>query len=312
MSLHVKTPLIQSPSIEASSERPTWVKLDALQPPGSFKIRGIGLLCEEHARGGATRFISSSGGNGGIAVAYAGQQLGIPVSVVVPETTTARAKELIRQYGADITVHGPSWQEANDFALSLVGPSDAFIHPFDHPVTWRGHSTIIDEIAEAGVTPDAIIVSVGGGGLFCGVIEGLRRNGWSTVPVIAVETEGAASLHAAMQAGKVIELDRITSIATSLGAKKVAQQAFDYTKEHDVRSVVVSDIDAVEASLRFMDEHRLVVEPACGAALAVAYQRDHPALQGHRQVVCIACGGATATVTQMQTYLASAAAGRAS
>ena len=309
MPLHITTPLIQSPALPGSSGRTTWIKVDALQPPGSFKIRGIGLLCEEHARNGATRFISSSGGNAGIAVAYAGQQLGIPVVVVVPETTTARAKELIRHYGAEVHTHGPSWQEANEFALSLLTPSDAFIHPFDHPTMWRGHATIIDEIASVGVKPDAIVVSVGGGGLFCGVVEGLHRNGWSDVPVVAVETEGAASLHAAIKADKPVELERITSIATSLGAKKVAQRAFDYTKEHDVRSVVVSDVDAVRASLRFMNEQRIVVEPACGAALAVAYQADHPALRGCKNVVCIACGGATSTVEQMQNYLASSVVG---
>lgn len=308
MPLHITTPLLRSPSLETSSGRTTWVKLEALQPPGSFKIRGIGLLCEEHARSGAARFISSSGGNGGIAVAYAGRQLGIPVTVVVPKTTTARAKDLIRQYGAEIKVHGASWQEANEVALSLVGSSDAFIHPFDHPITWRGHATIIDEIAEAGVRPDAIIVSVGGGGLFCGVIEGLRRNDWSNVPVIAVETQGAASLHAAISAGQPIELEHITSIATSLGAKKVAQRAFDYTKEHAVRSIVVSDADAITASLRFLDDHRVVVEPACGAALSVAYERNLQALEGCHNVVCIACGGATTTAEQMHKYLTSAAA----
>lgn len=306
MTLHIPTPLIQSLPFEASSGRSTWIKLDALQPPGSFKIRGIGLLCEEHANRGATRFVSSSGGNGGIAVAYAGQQLKIPVMVVVPETTSTRAKEMIRQYGAEVIVHGPSWQEAHAHASSLVTSSDAFIHPFDHPTIWRGHATIIDEIAHTGVRPDAIIVSVGGGGLFCGVIEGLHRNGWADVPVVAVETEGATSLHAAIQADTVVELERITSIATSLGAKKVAQRAFDYTKEHEIRSVVVPDVDAVRACLRFLDDHRVMVEPACGAALAVAYQQDHPALRGCKNVVCIACGGATTTVELMQKYLASA------
>ena len=311
MSLHVTTPLIQPPSLQRSSRRATWIKLDALQPPGSFKIRGIGLLCEERARQGATRFISSSGGNAGLAVAYAGQQLGIPVTVVVPETTTVRAKELLCQYGAEVRVHGPSWQEANEYALSLMTASDAFIHPFDNQIMWKGHATIIDEIAQAGVRPDAIVASVGGGGLFCGIIEGLRRNGWNDVAVVAVETEGAASFHAAIKAGKPVEIERITSIATSLGAKKVAQQAFDYTKEHDVRSVVVSDADAVRAALRFYNEHQIVVEPACGAALAIAYDEQHPALHDRKTVVCIACGGATTTVELMQNQLAAIADSKA-
>ena len=83
--LHVETPLIESRALSAHAGRPVWLKLDALQPPGSFKIRGIGHACGEYARRGAGRFISSSGGNAGIAVAYAGRQLAIPVVVVVPE-----------------------------------------------------------------------------------------------------------------------------------------------------------------------------------------------------------------------------------
>jgi L-serine/L-threonine ammonia-lyase len=124
--------------------------------------------------------------------------LNIPVVVVVPETTTERAKSIIHQENAEVIVHGASWQEANELALSMVGPSDAFIPPFDHPRIWTGHATVIDEIAQSGVIPDAVVVSVGGGGLLCGVVEGLHRNGMNAVPVIAVETEGAASLHASI------------------------------------------------------------------------------------------------------------------
>ena len=115
--------------------------------------------------------------------------------------------------------------------------------------------------------------------------------------MVAVETTGADSLHQSLHAGERIELPAITSIATSLGAKKVAEQAFAYTKEHDIRSVVVSDAQAVRACLRFIDDHRIVLEPACGAALAVAYEKD-PALLGFDSVLVIACGGVTTTPRQ--------------
>lgn len=174
--------------------RSIWLKMEALQPPGSFKIRGIGLACEEYVRRGARRLISSSGGNAGIAVAYAGRCLSIPVTVVVPETTSERAKELIRQEGAELIVHGPSWQEANAQAQSMIGATDAFVHPFDDPLLWKGHATLVDEVARSGSKPDAVVLSVGGGGLMCGIVEGLRRNDWADVPVVAVETEGADSL----------------------------------------------------------------------------------------------------------------------
>lgn len=299
MSLHIHTPLLHSLPISAACGRAVFAKIDALQPCGSFKIRGIGLLCEEEAQAGARRFISSSGGNGGIAVAYAGRMLKIPVVVVVPKSTTTRAKDIIRAENAEVITHGASWQEANELALSMVKEREAFIHPFDHPRIWSGHATVIDEIVQSGIKPDGVIVSVGGGGLLCGVVEGLRRNGLQSVPVIAVETLGADSLYQSIQAGTRIELPSITSIATSLGAKKVAERAFAYTKEHDIRGVVVSDAQAVHACVRFMDDHRVVVEPSCGAALAVAYDK-HPVLQNLKQVAVIACGGVTMSVEQLR------------
>ena len=178
-----------------------WLKVDALQPSGSFKLRGLGFACDTYHQNGARRFVCSSGGNAGMAVAYAGRKLGVPVVVVVPETTTERAIALLAQEQAEVVVHGSSWQEANARAMSLVGPDDAYLHPFDDPLLWPGHATLIDECARAGLMPDAVVLSVGGGGLLCGVAEGIRRNGWTTTQIIAVETEGAASFNAALAAG---------------------------------------------------------------------------------------------------------------
>lgn len=301
MALHVETPLLASHAMATRPGQAVWLKMDALQPSGSFKLRGIGHACEQYARRGARRFISSSGGNAGIAAAHAGRRLGVPVLVVVPESASARARELIAREGADIVVHGASFQEANAHALSLVGEHDAFIHPFDDPLLWEGHAGMIDEVARAGVRPDAVVLSVGGGGLLCGVVEGLRRNGWGEVPVIAVETEGADSYARSLRAGERIELPAITSIATSLGARRVSGRAFELAREHAVRPVVVSDAAAVDACLRFMDDHRVVVEPACGAALALAYDAGG-ALAEFDSVLAIVCGGVTATVAQLQQW----------
>jgi len=299
--LHIETPLLESQCLSILTGRPVWLKMEALQPPGSFKIRGIGFACQEYARRGANRFISSSGGNAGIAVAYAGRHLSIPVVVVVPETTTERAKNLIRQEGAEVVVHGASWQEANALALSMVKATDAFLHPFDDPLLWQGHATMIDEVAQAGVKPDAVVLSVGGGGLLCGVVEGLHRNHWGDVPVIAVETEGADSFAQSVAAGYRVELPAIKSLATSLAARQVCEQAFSWSKQHPIQSIVVSDTAAVSACIRFMDDHRLVVEPACGAALAVVY--DHAKeIEPFKSVLVIVCGGVTTSIEQLRQW----------
>ncbi|MGX9773595.1 pyridoxal-phosphate dependent enzyme [Janthinobacterium aestuarii] len=303
MALHIETPLLNSRALSLHSERAIWLKLEALQPPGSFKIRGIGLACEEYARRGASRFISSSGGNAGIAVAYAGRQLGIPVIVVVPETTSERARALIAQEGAEVIVHGAAWQEANALAQSMLTPQDAFLHPFDDPLLWQGHAGMIDEVASAGLKPDAVVLSVGGGGLLAGVAEGLQRNGWDDVAIVAVETQGAASLAAAVAAREHVALPAVTSIATSLAARQVCAQAFAISQTRPTHSVVVSDRDAVDACQRFISDQRLVVEPACGAALAAVYGKV-PALAPYRNVLVIVCGGVTATTQQLDHWSA--------
>ncbi|MGE8466583.1 Phenylserine dehydratase [compost metagenome] len=301
MTLHIQTPLIESRPLSLAAGRTVWLKLDALQPCGSFKLRGVGHACEVHHARGARHFVSSSGGNAGLAVAYAGRKLGVPVTVVVPETTTERAKELLRLEDAKVVVHGSSWQEANELAQTLLGSGDAFIHPFDDPLLWTGHASLIDEVAASGLKPDAVVLSVGGGGLLSGVVEGLKRNGWGDVPVLAVETTGAASLHAAMQAGHPVELERIASVATSLGAKRVADQALECARNHPLHSHLVSDRAALEACERFLLDHRVLVEPACGAALAVAYEAEK--LANYNNVLIVVCGGATATLAQIQDWL---------
>lgn len=301
MKLHIETPLVESCALSAITGSSVWLKLEALQPSGSFKIRGIGYACETYRAQGAQRFVSSSAGNAGLAVAYAGRQLGVPVTVVVPETTTERAKELLQLEKAEVIVQGASWQEANGFALSLLGSSDAFLHPFDDPLLWKGHATLVDEVFHAGLKPDAVVLSVGGGGLLSGVLEGLHRNDWNDIPVFAVETTGAASFHAALSAGHTVELEQITSIATTLGAKRVCEKAFQWSKHHPIHSVLVSDQSALSACERFLADQRILVEPACGASLAIAYD-NAPELERFSNILIVVCGGATSTIDQIREW----------
>ncbi|RRJ84117.1 pyridoxal-phosphate dependent enzyme [Aestuariirhabdus litorea] len=300
--LHIQTPLLQSLPLSQQLGTRVWLKMEALQPSGSFKCRGVSLACQHYVAQGARSLVSSSGGNAGLAVAYAGRQLGVPVTVVVPITTSARAIELIRQQGAEVRVEGARWNESHEVALELAERGGAYIHPFDDPLLWQGHGTLIDEVVEAGVQPDLVVLSVGGGGLLCGAIEGLRRNGAERVPVWAVETEGAASLNHALAAGRLEGVERIDSVATSLGALCVAERAFALSSQHPVTAKTVSDGQAIGACDRFLEEQRLLVEPACGASLAALYDFDGT-LQPFRDVLVIVCGGVGTSRQQLQQWL---------
>jgi L-serine/L-threonine ammonia-lyase len=299
MALHIHTPLIESFPLSKSTGQRILLKMENLQPAGSFKIRGIGLLCEHGKRDGVSRFISSSGGNAGYAAAYAGRKLGVQTTVFVPETTPPDARRKIASQGTEVRVVGSVWDEADEEAVAFSRSIDGlYVPPFDHPLIWEGHATIVDEIVRETDKPDAIVLSVGGGGLLCGVIEGLQRNGWQDVDVLAVETEGTASLAASLEQGRLVTLDKITGVATSLGAKTVAREALERAQRHPVQSVVVTDSEAIDACARFADEHLCLVEPACGASLALAYSRPE-SLAGVESVVIIVCGGIGVTLEKI-------------
>jgi L-serine/L-threonine ammonia-lyase len=302
MALHIHTPLIESLPLSERTGRRIWLKMENVQPASSFKIRGIGLLCEQGKRDGVSHFISSSGGNAGYAAAYAGRKLGVQTTVFVPQTTPPDARRKIASQEAEVKVAGRVWDEADLGARALAEKiGGLYISPFDHPLIWEGHATIVDEIASEMDKPDAIVLSVGGGGLLCGVIEGLRRNGWQDVAVIAVETEGTASMAASLAQGRLVTLDKITGVATSLGAKTVAREAFERARQHPVQSVVVTDGEAIDACARFADDHRCLVEPACGASLALAYSRP-ASLARAESVAIIVCGGMGITLDKIQQW----------
>lgn len=306
LALHIQTPSIAS-NIGKIAGRSVFLKLDLLQPSGSFKLRGIGHFCETKLAQGSKRFVSSSGGNAGLAVAYAGATLGVPVLVYVPETTSARAIGLIREAGAELKVVGANWAQAHRAALDNLQVSDTYVHPFDHPLLWEGHASLVDELVQQTAKPDAIVCSVGGGGLLSGVIEGLHRNGWTDVPVVAVETKGAACYAEAIQHGHPVELTHISTVASSLAAPTVCEQAFKYAKEHNIISLVIEDSEAVKGSLALLDQHRLLTEPACGASIAALWS-GLEVLEKAKTVVVVACGGVGATAEQLLEWSAKLAA----
>ena len=274
---------------------PVYLKMEAFQAVGSFKLRGMGRSCQEACEKGAKRLISSSGGNAGYAVAYAGRRLGLAVTIVVPVRTSARSRDLIRGEDAEVIEHGDAWDDAHAYALKLSAQvGGAYIHPFDNPPAWAGHATMMHEAASAGIAPAAVVVSVGGGGLLCGVAQGMADVGWSRVPILAVETKGADSFASSVAAGRLVTLESITSIATTLGARTVAPEALAWAGRREIIPWVVSDRSAVAACIRFADDHRVLVEPACGASLSAAYDRAQP-LIGRDSILIIVCGGAGVT-----------------
>jgi L-serine/L-threonine ammonia-lyase len=188
--LHTVTPLWHSHPISAAAGTQVYLKMEALQPSGSFKARGMGAACLAAKEAGASRIVCASGGNAGYAAAYAGQQLELAVTIIVPQTTPARSKELIQSAGAQLWVHGASWDDAYAHAVTLAHQTGAInIHPFDDPQVWHGHASLVHEIADAWIKPGAIVFLSAEAACRAG---GRRTTlGWDDVPIVAVETEGA-------------------------------------------------------------------------------------------------------------------------
>jgi L-serine/L-threonine ammonia-lyase len=246
--LHVHTPLLFSRPMSDLLGRDVYIKLDPFQPSGSFKLRGIGYTCQKALKHGARSFTSSSGGNAGLATAYAGAALGVPTTVVVPSTTPEFIRDRLAALGARVVVHGAQWSEANEEAVRRNEKDGGkLVHPFDDPDTWTGHATLVHEtvadLAKAtrmmtkdAVSPSdderntkiaAIVTCVGGGGLLAGILQGLRETGLSEhTRVVAAETLGADSMTTSLEAGKVVTLPGITSVAKSLGAAAPSSTVF--------------------------------------------------------------------------------------
>jgi L-serine/L-threonine ammonia-lyase len=232
------------------------------------------------------------------------------VSVIVPETTKPLVVEKLESLGAHVTIHGVNWNAADELARQRVkeNPNASYISPYDNERLWTGHSSLVDEIVEdlQGIV-GAIVVSVGGGGLICGVLEGCDRHKLDTTKVITSETEGASCFAQAFQAGEVVTLKGIDSIATSLGATSCTPVALQRAKEHKggFASAICTDAEAVDACVKFAQDHRMLVEPACGAALAIAYSERLRKLyldDVEGPIVLEVCGGSGVNVDIMHQW----------
>lgn len=302
MNLYIKTPLIDMLNFNSKTVS-IKLKMEAYQPSSSFKLRGMENLCKQAINDGATHLVSSSGGNAGLSAAYVGRKLGIKVTVVVPKTTPQFIVNKLEKEGAIALVHGEAWNDAHKYALSLAAEENtAYIPPFDHFKLWEGHSTLVDELKEqCEEQPDLIILSVGGGGLLCGVVEGLIKNQWTATNILAIETEGSASLYKSIKENKLITLDGIDTIATSLGAKQVSATALEYSQKYNIIPYLVTDESSAKACVRFADDYRTLVEPACGASLSVIYNKLE-IIKDFKNIVVIVCGGAIVNLEKISQW----------
>ncbi|KAG7281690.1 hypothetical protein CRUP_008065 [Coryphaenoides rupestris] len=211
---HLITPLVESVGMTRRLGAPVYLKMESSQPSGSFKIRGIGHLCQQmptQSKG----IVCSSGGNAGMAAAHVARKMGVPATIVVPSSSPPFVVQKLQDEGATVKITGKVWDDANAEAVRLMETEGlTYVPPFDHPLLWEGHSTVISEIAASmgqHQKPGAVVLSVGGGGLLCGVAQGLRAVGWEDVPIVAMETVGADCFNAAVKAGTIVTLDDITS-----------------------------------------------------------------------------------------------------
>jgi L-serine/L-threonine ammonia-lyase len=227
----------------------------------------------------------------------------------------------LKARGAEVHQVGENWPAADRHLreeLLARDPFGVYVPPFDHPDVWDGAATLVDELATQMDEVNCIVCSVGGGGLLNGVMEGVSRNSWhgSRPPkVLAMETRGADSLNLCARTGTQAALPGITSIAISLGATKVSERSYRWLRENpqQLTSLVVDDSHAATSCVRFADDARFLVEPACGATLAVAYFPDVVGLRekvqdgsskdwGSHNVVLVVCGGSAVTLDMLEKY----------
>ncbi|KAI4093196.1 MAG: hypothetical protein LQ344_003023 [Seirophora lacunosa] len=316
----IETPLIESSALSKAAGCRIFLKLENLQPSGSFKSRGIGALLLHslltHPSPRHVHFYCSSGGNAGLACVTASKTLDRSATIVVPFSTKPLMIAKLKNAGAyEVVQAGDNWKEADTYLREELLNKDeggVYVPPFDDPEIWEGHSTLVKEVSaqlrdkgEDGA--DAMICSVGGGGLLCGVLLGLERESWGkSCAVLALETKGADSLNKALTSGQLVTLPGITSIATSLGATCVAQKAFELAQNHGVTSSVLSDAEAAMGCWRLADDERIIVEAACGLNVAVCYdgrlKKLLPELTPQSKVVIVVCGGSNVTLQTLMTY----------
>ena len=269
------------------------LKLECLQVTGSFKARGatnrlLTLSDEEIARG----IITASGGNHGLAVAYAGWQAKTRAVIYLSTNVPTAKADKLRAWGVEVVYEGAVWDDANAAALRQAEREGlTYIHPFADPRVIAGQGTAGLEIMEQVPDCDLVLVSIGGGGLISGVATAVKAIRPET-KVIGIEARGAPTLKASLAAGEVVTLPKIETRAVTLAPRRSAEINYGIIRDK-VDEIVLVDDDEMRAAARWLwFEHGLAVELSAAAAIA-ALMHDRVAVPQGAKTVALICGAGT-------------------
>ncbi len=282
------TPVLEAGAGSFGLETPLVLKLELVQHTGSFKSRGAfnKMLASDVPSAGV---VAASGGNFGLAVAYAARELGHHAEIFVPDTSPAAKIEGIRGLGADVQIVPGYYHEASVVAAARQAESGALaMHPYDQPEVVAGAGTVGLELAEQVPDADTVLVAVGGGGLIAGVASWFRGD----VRVVGVEPEACPTLHDALRAGAPVDVDVGGLAADSLGPRRVGAIAFAAASAWVERVVLVSDEAIRDAQRRLWHDAHLVAEPGGAASLAGLIAGAYRPAADER-VVVVVCGANT-------------------
>ncbi|RWC90793.1 MAG: threonine/serine dehydratase [Mesorhizobium sp.] len=261
------------------------LKLECLQHSGSFKARGAftNLLERPVPDAGV---VAASGGNHGAAVAYAAMRLGHKATIFVPEVSPQAKLDRIRGYGADLVVGGARYAEALAASERFAEETGALqIHAFNQEETLIGQGTLGLEIESDLPEIDTLLVAVGGGGLIGGIAAWYAGR----IRIVAVEPEGAPTLHRAFKAGRPVDAPAEGIAADSLAPKRVGEMMFPIAEAFVERSILVSDDDIIAAQKALWNRVRIISEPGGAAAFAAILSGRYTPTPGERVAVLV-CG----------------------
>ena len=255
------TNLIYSEYFSEQTGNKVYFKPENMQYTGAYKVRGayykISTLSEEEREKG---LVTASAGNHAQGVAYAAKLYGVPATVVMPTTTPLIKVNRTKGYGAKVVLHGSVYDEACQYALELAKKEGAtFVHPFNDEVVATGQGTIAMEIFKELPTVDIILVPIGGGGLAAGVST-LAKLLNPNIKVIGVEPAGASCMKASLDAGKVITLPDVNTIADGTAVKTPGDIVFPYIQKNLDDIITVEDEELIVNFLDVVENHKMVVE----------------------------------------------------